>query len=517
MTFRKILSVVLATLCLLSSSAPAFAGPVIPNNRPSTCYGAFFNSADTAFKFTTSLDANCDVFRDVGAYYDPYPDKVVRDPSIMVRGSDIYLAYTNGGSASIATSSFSLAKSSDRGITWTRIGAVDMSSVSGSGATARVWAPEWFVDVDGSVHIVVAVSNNNASTFKIYETHPTDPSDYTAPWSSPVQITGSISDVGTGIDASISYADGIYRLFYKNTYTEEATSTSPFSGYNTGTGNTDQNMWGTGNEGPSQLYNPYTGRLRVFVDNTLGGGQGVGYFDRVGSGPWTVPITYVQISGFENGNNLAQAYDSASGSFQSTLNWRYKTTSSSGLTISNGPTDYSNTGAKTAYTITADGSAFAQNVQLNVGSLVNDSAYYCYAVFIKKTAGATRFPALDLLFSGGTTVEYGMVVNTNTGVSYAGSWGTAPVAHGVVDYGTYWRAWMKVANNGTGNTTAQLLFGPAWNNTGNSGTRGTYSGSAIVWGRSLVKQDTCPDAYSSNIPNSVRPNAVGHGTVIWGQ
>ena len=70
---------------------------------------------------------------------------------------------------------------------------INFSSAIGSGASAAVWSPQWFVDpFDNSVHLYAPASADQSSDlgFSIYVTHPTDTSGFTT-WSNPAAITGN--------------------------------------------------------------------------------------------------------------------------------------------------------------------------------------------------------------------------------------------------------------------------------------------------------------------------------------
>jgi hypothetical protein len=117
-------------------------------------------------------------------------------------------------------------------------------------------------------------------------------------------------------------------------------------------------------------------------------------------------------------------------------------------------------------------------------------------------------------FTGGTGLETGVVLNTNSGVAYpASGWGTRPPPPGhcgVEDMGAYWRAWLFAQNNGTNNNVSCWLM-PAANGNGMDGTRGDSNGGSVIAScRNLTKGKTLhPFDENTSAPTSSR-----HGTVI---
>jgi hypothetical protein len=149
-------------------------------------------------------------FREIvgASAYTPPSGGVVRDPSIIRFRNRFWVVHTARGGA------FDLIVSDDL-ITWTFVTSVSM----GSPLTGYTWAPEWFFDSDGSVHVFVTCSaggtgSGSPSDMKIYEIHPTNAAMTT--WSAPalITITGGPSNT---IDVQILRTDdGVYHLFYKD-------------------------------------------------------------------------------------------------------------------------------------------------------------------------------------------------------------------------------------------------------------------------------------------------------------
>lgn len=180
----------------------------------------FEQSSQNAFILVSSDAKNWSLVKVDSVYL---PSGGVRDPSIFFDGTTYWMAYTRVSSPFYK---WGLASSPDL-ITWTHVLDVDESGI---GSTAYAWAPEWFVDDDGSVHIIVALGSTT-SNMQLYETHPTA-TDYST-WSTATAITGSSlpSDMIDGYCLKVS---GTYYMFYKNDsnkYVEVMTSASLTSGY----------------------------------------------------------------------------------------------------------------------------------------------------------------------------------------------------------------------------------------------------------------------------------------------
>lgn len=183
----------------------------------------------------------------------------LRDPSIM-KYSDgkYYVAYTTPPDAGCCgpESSFSLAVSSDLEH-WTTLTTV----ASGIADVKNTWAPEFYADSDGTIHLLVNVSTSAAKSFQTYK--------YTAldaalrSWSGPTAI-----GIGPNyIDTFIVKIGSTYHAFTKNettTYIEHATA-SNLMGPWTFVGKDDWAGWGAHREGPSLIRRP-DGTWRIFVD-----------------------------------------------------------------------------------------------------------------------------------------------------------------------------------------------------------------------------------------------------------
>jgi hypothetical protein len=179
------------------------------------------------------------------------PTGNLRDPSIMkYTDGNYYVVHTTppaGTGCCGAESSFNVAKSSDLK-TWTSITQVPC----GVAGVKNVWAPEWFKDSDGSIHVLVSVDQ------KTYRYEPTD-GTFTK-WGA-----GTWIGIGPGyIDTFMVKLGTTYHAFTKlesATTIRRATSTSLDGPW---TFQTDP-TWGTHKEAPCliQLAN---GNWRAYMD-----------------------------------------------------------------------------------------------------------------------------------------------------------------------------------------------------------------------------------------------------------
>jgi hypothetical protein len=189
----------------------------------------------------------------------------LRDPSIMKHTDGrYYLAYTDPTTASCCNPEdhFGIATSTDL-IHWT-----DLTTVkAGVPAVSRVWAPEWFVDEGGGVHIIANIdTGNELPDFQPYVFTASD-STLTS-WSGPT-VMGIGADY---IDTFVAQLGATYHAFVKNDmtrYLEHATAPS-LTGPWTFVGKGDWAGWGSGMEGPA-IVQLDDGRFRMFVDPQAGG------------------------------------------------------------------------------------------------------------------------------------------------------------------------------------------------------------------------------------------------------
>lgn len=255
-------------------------------------------SADryTIVAFTNASDATVNVYQADDATdfrllkasaYTPPADRI-RDASLF-RHTDgyYYLTYTTHAWQDPSTT-IGFARSSDRS-TWTHLydHTVPVAGLS------RAWAPEWFVDTDGSVHVIVSCSpTTDEWNFTPYLL--TAANSALTAWSSPVPLAG----IGPNhIDTFIVRIGSTYHAFTKNEttkYIEYATATS-LTGTYTIRKTGDWAGWGSYREGPA-LVALDNGGWRLFFD---GYGAGAYYFsDSYDTfATWTAPQALPGISG----------------------------------------------------------------------------------------------------------------------------------------------------------------------------------------------------------------------------
>lgn len=177
---------------------------------------------------------------------------VVRDPSVIYDDGRFLVAHTIGWSGN----SFAVIQS-DNLRDWSIVATVDCSALVGCDS---VWAPEWFRDADGSLHIIVALTAGG--DHQQYELHPTN-ADLTT-WSDPVLFAPVRANM---IDAVVVLSEGVYHCFFKNEdtkYIERATA-STFLGPYTLVSTGDWTGWGNNLEGIS-IVPKLGGGWRTYID-----------------------------------------------------------------------------------------------------------------------------------------------------------------------------------------------------------------------------------------------------------
>ncbi|WP_235074331.1 beta-galactosidase [Asticcacaulis sp. AC466] len=189
--------------------------------------------------------------------YQP-PADLLRDPSI-IRQPDgtYYIAYTTNWNGQ----TFGIARSTDLK-TWQHVTDV---TVPLAGLT-NVWAPEWFRDADGSVHIVVSLSTGGTKgPFAAYALTATDAS--LARFGAPVRMEG-LQD--NHIDTFVVQTGGKYSAFTKNETTKdiELATADRLTGPWTITRKGDWAGWGSWIEGPA-VVKLKSGAWRIYFDDYL--------------------------------------------------------------------------------------------------------------------------------------------------------------------------------------------------------------------------------------------------------
>jgi hypothetical protein len=263
-----------------------------------------FQPAGTAHNLYALKSSDLNSWTPFAAMVVPPTGRTVRDPSVRAIGGIYVAAYTAPlASNEFGTlSDFPVATSPD-GLRFTNVATIDCSSITGTGANARAWGPTWFIDDDGSPHIIIALSSDGAATFAHYETHPTS-SDFST-WSTLAAISGLPNAIDGFLVSPANSPSGKYSMWYAdctagigaNERVCYATSTSllgPYTAQNTG----DWAGWGTildagvsvGFEGPS-LYKMDNGSWRIILDNE---GRGIWTSDSSdGWATWSTRAAFV--------------------------------------------------------------------------------------------------------------------------------------------------------------------------------------------------------------------------------
>jgi hypothetical protein len=242
---------------------------------------SFFQNSSSALFLYTSRD---------GVKFDPLiinavytlSGRVLRDPCIMYRDGYWWVAYSNVPSnIDFTTTYFGVAKSADL-VNWTHAFDVD------TGIT-NTWAPEWFVDTNGSVYVLMALN---------YVT-------YLIPINLATGVAGtpvSLGIPGQSIDGTIQYDGGTYYLFIKNEttkYIERYTASSPFGPW-TNTGSGDWAGWGANIEGPS-LARMVDGTWRIYFDGYAAGKYYTSTASTLASNSWSAKVEISQSGAVRHG------------------------------------------------------------------------------------------------------------------------------------------------------------------------------------------------------------------------
>jgi len=262
-------------------TAPAQAAYPPPGQTSRYTMTAFTNSSESNMYVYESADATgYRLLR--GPAYTP-PSGLIRDPSI-IRHTDgrYYIVYTTNWTGN----TIGFATSTDR-VNWTflRNHTIPMT-------VQNTWAPEWFVDSDGSVHVIVSLSTNGGD-FKPYRLTATNAS-LTA-FSAPTVLAGIAPNY---IDTYLVKIGSTYHAFTKQEttkYIEYATATSltgPYTFRRTG----NWAGWGGPREGQA-LVPLDNGGWRIYFDGyTIGQYLYSDSYD--GFSTWTAPAQLPGLSGF---------------------------------------------------------------------------------------------------------------------------------------------------------------------------------------------------------------------------
>ena len=250
---------VLSAVLLFWSCEIASAFEAYDPDTPRFVLSTFRNADQTKLYIATSFD---------GRNYEPVTGQSVytvtdgtglRDPSIIRHRGIWYICYTSGPFGGLGRADYFRIISSPDLLSWTHVKDVSMASVP---HTRYTWAPEWFVDEDESLHVLVSVSHWPTNEHEIYEIHPLQSENLGGDWSLPIRLHGqafpefvrTFSPLVTqndaqrigAYDAYVMRIGGVYHLWYFNRSTSSlAHATAPtLTGPYTPTAT--RNLYGTG-------------------------------------------------------------------------------------------------------------------------------------------------------------------------------------------------------------------------------------------------------------------------------
>lgn len=202
---------------LIFGSSPTWAAPNGPGGATLSAryfMTTFRLSGDAQLLLATSSDGA--TWQSSGNLYSD--SRGMRDPSVIFTGGYYYVAYTILAFASPTSNPLiGIARSADL-LNWIHYTDV---SFAAAGNVQVVWAPEWFIDTDGSIHLLASPAINpypgsHSYGHDLFEVHPTS-SDMLS-WSAPVHITGlpaPTSGPNEGnIDPFLVKKGGVYHLFF---------------------------------------------------------------------------------------------------------------------------------------------------------------------------------------------------------------------------------------------------------------------------------------------------------------
>lgn len=201
--------------------------------------------------------------------------RVLRDPSIMYKDGYWWCVYSDVPSNSdFNTTRFGVAKSTNL-LDWQHAFNIDSG-------TPQTWAPEWFVDTNGKVYVIVALYfhtylleiNLNSGT---------------------IGTSTDLNIPGDSIDGTIVFDSGTYYLFVKNETTKyiERYTASAVTGPYTITGSGNWAGWGADIEGPSIVKLP-DGTWRIYFDGYNAGEYYTSTASALSSNTWSAKTTLPQ-------------------------------------------------------------------------------------------------------------------------------------------------------------------------------------------------------------------------------
>lgn len=201
----------------------------------------------------------------------------VRDPSVIYdANSKLYWMThtTQGFSTAAGNDKFGIAKSTD-GISWTYVATIS----TGLGASCySTWAPEWFVDTDGTVYITVHLSTS--PTLAKFDAYLLRAKDIGMTQFDNLGVISGAKIPTNCIDTFIFRRNGIYFCFVKDE-TAKTLQIAYSSNIRTGYDNwIDLTSFGTYIEGPNMVQLE-SGAYRIYYDRYSGSPSGLQYRDTI--------------------------------------------------------------------------------------------------------------------------------------------------------------------------------------------------------------------------------------------
>ncbi|WP_459181630.1 glycoside hydrolase family 43 protein [Streptomyces sp.] len=209
----------LVSLAALLGAGPAHAAAPPAGSASRYTMTSFTYASETSMNVYDSPDGTG--FSTVKApAYSP-PSGYLRDPSIFKHTDGYYYVTYTPQTFSLSNNYIGFARSSDR-VNWTFLGNVTL----GLSGITNAWAPEWFVDSDGSVNIIVSLHLSSDASGAFYPYRITATNAALTSWSTPTKLTGITNSY---IDTDIVRIGSTYHAFLKSTSTKSidfATATS---------------------------------------------------------------------------------------------------------------------------------------------------------------------------------------------------------------------------------------------------------------------------------------------------
>lgn len=219
-------------------------------------FAAFTNSSQSQLYIYQSTDGLHFPVR-VGPVYTPPTPDLLRDPSIIHYKVDgrYYITYTTAWKGH----TIGIASSADL-IHWKFLKDITLPS-----AILVSWAPEWLIDTDGSVNIIVNLNSTNTGDANFIPQKITALDKSLISWSNPTPLKGLSPNY---IDTFVVKIGSTYHAFVKNEttkYIEHATAKSLTGPYSFGKNTGDWAGWGNNLEGPT-VFQLDNGSWRIFMD-----------------------------------------------------------------------------------------------------------------------------------------------------------------------------------------------------------------------------------------------------------